>query len=198
MSLPPQALAFLCMGATVMSIDATSRFLATQLPPALASIADTLLGHGLLAGLQYFLAVSLSGTPHARELGALCGLVSLGMDADHFVQARSLSLRAALSLPARPFAHSLAFLLVAVALAAALAQRGLLPPWAPHLAATALGGHQLRDSLKRGLWAGPAALGSTPATPYAVYWLAMAALPLALSPALKALQQQQPPPLLPL
>jgi membrane-bound metal-dependent hydrolase YbcI (DUF457 family) len=133
--------------------------------------------------------------------GALCGALSVGMDGDHFLQAGSLSLRAALSLPSRPFAHSLAFLLAAVALAAALAQRGLLPPWAPHLLATALGGHQLRDSLKRGLWVGPfAASPSLPPTPYVLYWCAMALLPLALAPALRALpqQQQQQPPLLPL
>jgi hypothetical protein len=192
-ALPPQALTFLCMGAAVLATDALTHHLAGLLSPPLAAAADTLLGHGALAGLQYCLAAALGGAPQARALGAgaLCALVSAGMDADHFVQARSLSLHAALALPARPFAHSVAFLLAAVAAAAAAAQRGLLPPWAPHLLATALGGHQLRDSLRRGLWAGPAVLGSTPPTPYALYWVAMAALPLALAPALRALQREQ-------
>ena len=203
----PQALALLSTGAAVLAVDAAShRLLPALLPPALASIADTLLGHGCLAGLQFCLAAWLAGSPQAQAqaLGALCGALSVGMDGDHFLQAGSLSLRAALALPTRPFAHSLAFLLAAVALAAALAQRSLLPPWAPHLLATALGGHQLRDSLKRGLWVGPlAASPSLPPTPYVLYWCAMALLPLALAPALRALphhlqQQQQQPPLLPL
>jgi hypothetical protein len=199
----PQAFALLCMGAAVLAVDAAShRLLPALLSPALASIADTLLGHGLLAGAQYCLAAWLGGAPlaQAQALGALAALASVGMDGDHFVQAGRLSLRAALSLPARPFAHSLAFLLLAVAAAAAAAQRSLLPPWAPHLLAVALGGHQLRDSLKRGLWLGPtAASPSLPPTPYALYWCVMAALPLALAPVLRALPPPPPPPpLLPL
>ena len=187
---------FLGRGAAVLLVDATSHRLPLLLSPKLCAVLDTLLGHGVLTGLQFALGSALGGgAAQARELGLLCGLVSVGMDADHFLAAGSLSMRAAMTLPSRPFAHSVAFRLLALALAAALAHR-LLPPWAPHLLLCAFGGHQLRDSLKHGLWLGPAALGSTPPTPYALYVLLMAGAPLALAGPLRAVYQ--PPPLLPL
>jgi hypothetical protein len=72
--LTPYGMSLVCMAVAVLSLDMTAHHLGTLLPPAAAAIADTLLGHGLMAGLQYYLAVSLGGGAHARELGALCAL----------------------------------------------------------------------------------------------------------------------------
>ena len=200
-SLSPAAATALSLAAAIVAVDALPALLAPYLSPAALAVLDTLVGHGALAGAQCFAAHALHALPHAPERAALCALLSVGMDADHFIQARALSLRAALSLPSRPFAHSLPFLACAVAAAAAAAAARATvlgvtaPPWLPHIVAAALGGHQLRDSLKRGLWAG-GALGSTPPTPYFVYLAVMAAvLPVALGRALAALHAQ---PLLPL
>ena len=180
----------------MLVIDTSTRVLlqSPSFSHGAAAVLDTLLGHGVVAGVQFYCAALLSGTSHALELGLLCGLASAGMDVDHFLSAGSLSLSAAMALPTRPFAHSLLFLAATLAAALALARLHLLPVWAPHLLAVAFGGHQLRDSIKRGLWLAPM-LGSTPPTPYLVYLLAMACAPLALAPVLKAALQQ---PLLPL
>jgi hypothetical protein len=72
-------------------------------------------------------------------LGAV--LASL-IDLDHFVAAGSFSLRDALSLPCRPWTHSLVFVLPAAALAGLLARRF----WIFAVAAAALTSHILRDA----------------------------------------------------
>jgi len=167
----------------------------------LPSVLDTLAGHGFLVAAQWACACACAralphrafdAPPHLRALpfaaatSLLCGLAGVALDADHFVAARSLSLRAALSLPARPFGHSAAFLAAVVALAAAAAGRGLAPAWSPLLLGVAAGSHQMRDATKRGVLLWPGADNTAP-LPYAVFLAAMAASPLLLARALEGL-----------
>jgi hypothetical protein len=167
----------------------------------LSSILDTLVGHGLLVGAQWALACAcarglparafdapppLRALPFTAATALLCGLLGVALDGDHFLAARSLSLRAALALPARPFGHSAAFLVGAVALAGAAAGRGLAPAWAPLLLGVAIGSHQMRDATKRGVLPWPGAENSAP-LPLSVFYAAMAASPLLLARALEGL-----------
>ena len=72
-------------------------------------------------------------------LGAV--LASL-IDLDHFAAAGSISLQAALSLPCRPWTHSLTFVLPAAAIAGLASRRF----WVFAVAAAALTSHILRDA----------------------------------------------------
>jgi hypothetical protein len=169
---------------------------------ALPPVPDTLVGHGLLVGAQWYLSCACSPALPSRAFDApaslralpflvtttvLCGFAGVSLDGDHFLAARPMfSYRAALSLPARPPGHSAAFLAAAVLLACAAVGRGLAPAWAPLLVGVAVGSHQARDATKRGvlLWPGH---GGTPRLPLTVFYAAMAASPLLISRALGAL-----------
>ena len=197
MSISLHGLSVVGIACALVCVDVVASSIESRTSKGVAAAADTLLGHGLVAGVQFFVATGVLnnvGVARAGALSCLCAVVSVGMDADHFIAAGSLSMRGAMSLPSRPFAHCLAFLLGAVALAYALSPR-LLPPWAPYLVATAFGGHQLRDSVKRGLWLAPL-LGSLPPTPYYVYVCTMAYLPVLLAQQLQLILTEEP--LLPL
>ncbi|ETV78416.1 hypothetical protein, variant [Aphanomyces astaci] len=98
---------------------------------------------------------------------ALCAVAAGSLlDADHFLAAHAISLRAATSLDARPWGHSVTFIIVVAAVAwmvlpAKFNQRGAA------LLFVCLTSHQLRDAFRRGLWFAP--FGSTPALPYWLY-----------------------------
>lgn len=102
--------------------------------------------------------------------GAAAGGAACALDADHFVAAWSTSLAAATRLAHRPFGHAVAFVVAAVGAAGV---GGGTPCPAVALAA-ALGSHQLRDGVRRGLWLWP--LGSTPPLHAGVYAAALACL----------------------
>jgi hypothetical protein len=107
-------------------------------------------------------------------LAYFCGCV---LDADHFVAARSFHFRDAASLPSgsqRPFGHAVLFIVASSAAASFLLPQ--LSPVLPVMIFTSLFSHQLRDSIRRGLWLWP--FGSTRPIPFRVYALAMALLPL--------------------
>jgi len=95
-------------------------------------------------------------------------LLSCGLDADHFVAARSSRLRSAMTLQTRPFGHAVLFVIATAALSGALVPR--TPLWLMVLAAW--GSHHLRDALRRGLWCWP--LGSTRPISMLEYLLAIA------------------------
>ena len=165
-------------------LDSCCRTFFEPLPQSIGVPLDTVVGHGVVAGLQWLLASRLNQHLTSQDwvLACLCSLVSLGMDVDHFIAGGSLSMKAAFNLQTRPFAHTVAFLVTVVFFVYLAASKGLLPAYTPLLVATAFGGHQLRDSTKRGFTWGPAALGSSPLTPYyTVYLPIMALVPLLLS-----------------
>lgn len=101
-------------------------------------------------------------------------VLGCALDVDHFIPALGgqPSLDGAMRLGQRPAGHAVLAVIIASGLAAALWRR--TPLWA--LVFVAWGTHQLRDSIRRGLWLWPS--GSTRAVPFRLYVLSVAILPL--------------------
>jgi len=204
--LPPLAAAALAVAAAVLVDVFPLHFF---VPARLVPVADTLLGHGALAGALWALGARAAGgggggvggggapgapgapwwppAPGAPLAAAAVALAAAALDADHFVAARSLRLADALALPRRPFGHAAGFGAAAVA-AAALAARALgpargVPAWAPAGVALAWLSHVARDALRRGFALAPLPF-DTPPLPYGVYALLVAAAPAAVAAAL--------------
>lgn len=93
---------------------------------------------------------------HAWDL-LLSGFLSSLLDIDHFLEAKSWSLFDATHLSHRPFGHSLLFIFIFI-LVYMLISKDKLSSLRLFLCWFS---HQLRDSIKHGLWIGPM-LGSTP------------------------------------
>ncbi|ETV78415.1 hypothetical protein H257_07963 [Aphanomyces astaci] len=123
--------------------------------------------HSTVSLLAWTIASHVSMFPHRMVPEALCAVAAGSLlDADHFLAAHAISLRAATSLDARPWGHSVTFIIVVAAVAwmvlpAKFNQRGAA------LLFVCLTSHQLRDAFRRGLWFAP--FGSTPALPYWLY-----------------------------
>jgi hypothetical protein len=192
-------------------------------------VADTLVGHGALAGIAWTLgtgawvstrggsgswgagssnvawadaALCARGTTHFLKcafecvaprgpatLGAIlyATIIAVAVDIDHFIAARSLRLRDALSLTARPFGHAIGAPFVGVAFTALAARVGIIPTWAPILVALSWLSHLTHDAVKRGFLLTPFFSGSTPLLPYLAYVAALAITPALVASALTAL-----------
>jgi len=125
------------------------------------------LGPGPFAALQ-----RLFGLSDAAFATLACAGVACLLDLDHFIAARSVRLHAAMRLSQRPFGHSVLFV---VALCTLLYLARPARQWAL-VVAIALGTHQLRDAIRRGLWLWP--FGSTYKLPYWGYLALMGLAPL--------------------
>lgn len=105
------------------------------------------------------------------HLGAL--LIGSLLDLDHFISANSFSLYDASHLGIhRPFGHALLFIIAASCIASVFFQNGRrfgLVMFACLLS------HQLRDSIRRGLWLYP--FPSTNPVPYFVYLICLVMIP---------------------
>lgn len=139
--------------------------------------------HAALAGLTWALACALSRTPTHRgalrtEIVIAC-LAGSAVDADHFAEARSLSLERAMHLERRPVGHALLTAFCVCASVAAIAPIALLPsvqrlilrlppplrpvvtgvasPRGAGIVLVAWSAHLLRDASRRGLNFTPAA-----------------------------------------
>lgn len=101
-------------------------------------------------------------------------LLGCVLDADHFIPwlGGKPSVDGAMRLGQRPAGHAVLAIVVSAAVAAMLWRR--TPLWALFL--VAWGTHQVRDSLRRGLWLWP--YGSTRAVPLRAYVAVVALLPL--------------------
>lgn len=119
------------------------------LPPALREQSNSASASGppLSSVRDAWLAILIGGVAAAA--------VSCSLDVDHFIAARSLSIKDATSLPSRPFGHAVLFIPAVAAVVSLLAH-----PVYALMIVTSWGSHQLRDGLRRGLWLWPA--GSTP------------------------------------
>jgi len=159
-----------CIAATGIAVlaDATGFTVGDAL---LRALVDST-AHASVAGIGWGAATwpAQSQSNYIGEVFLSAILASL-VDLDHFIAAGSIDLKAAISLPARPFAHSVTFILSSAVVAAiALGpRRGLLlmHAWLSH---------NLRDSHRRGFWL--VGIGSTPAVPYALYIVLSIVFPL--------------------
>lgn len=191
-------------------------------------VADTLVGHGALAGIAWTLGTGAwasargssswgVGSSHVAwadaafcsrgttnflkcafelvtprgpaTLGAIlyATTIAIAVDIDHFLAARSLRLRDALSLTARPFGHAIGAPFLGVALTALAVRIGIVPTWAPVLVALSWLSHLIHDAVKRGFLLTPFFTGSTSLLPYLAYVAALALTPAIIASALTAI-----------
>merc|ERR1711894_464761 len=130
-----------------------------QRPNRLIFAAVDNMCHGLLAFLSWLVLVVVYRRKDIIFFGAVSFVLGSLMDIDHFLEAGSLKLERALSLPRRPIFHNtpLTFLLSILLYTAVkvisndqklavLSSLCLFNAWITH---------QLRDALRRGLWMYP-------------------------------------------
>lgn len=159
----------------LLVVVAADWFARTVPTTALARALCDSAGHGAIAAAGW-LAVALPRPllPPLWRPGVAVALVAAtacALDADHFAAAWSVTLADATSLPRRPPGHSLLFALACVATAAYVCRHRACAG----MVAQAVLSHQLRDSIRRGLFLWP--LPDTPPVPYLPYLLAQCVLP---------------------
>ncbi|XP_028394287.1 transmembrane protein 267-like [Dendronephthya gigantea] len=131
-------------------------------------------GHGTIAFLSWLAVAGIDKRGLAES--TLCCLMACAIDVDHFIMAKSYSLKDALSLPKRPPFHSTSILVPILPLTIVFA---IYYPtfWTlPFLTTVSVISHHIRDGHRRGIWFWP--IGSTPAIPYWLYLVTIVLLPL--------------------
>lgn len=111
----------------------------------------------------------------------LCAIVSSIIDLDHFIEAKSFSLKDAVSISNRPFMHCTSTTLSAIIVILCFAYK-LNIFWLYQfgwILIAAVVSHHVRDSSRRGFWLWP--FGSTPPTQYGLYIIIQMLLPYAIS-----------------
>ncbi|XP_013411603.1 transmembrane protein 267-like [Lingula anatina] len=151
-----------------------------------SAYADTLralsdnLTHGLIAAISWAIVIDgQADSPRGALLQILlCGALGSLVDVDHFLAARSLKLKAALSLPQRPPFHATTVIPV-ISLVILVTQRLTQTrhlPYLPLLFLVSWLSHHTRDAVRRGYWMWP--FGETPPLPYGTYVMLNIGLPL--------------------
>ncbi|EHB07075.1 hypothetical protein GW7_04061 [Heterocephalus glaber] len=108
----------------------------------------------------------------------LAGFLASVIDVDHFFLARSLSLKAALTLPQRPFLHcSTVIPIVALTLKFTVHLFKLKDSWyfLPWMLFISWTSHHIRDGIRHGLWICP--FGKTSPVPFWLYVVTTSSLP---------------------
>ncbi|XP_008260390.2 transmembrane protein 267 [Oryctolagus cuniculus] len=108
----------------------------------------------------------------------LAGFLASVIDVDHFFLARSLSLKAALTLPRRPFLHcSTVIPIVVLTLKLIMHLFKLKDSWCflPWMLFISWASHHIRDGIRHGLWICP--FGKTSPLPFWLYVITTASLP---------------------
>ncbi|KAL4660829.1 hypothetical protein GN956_G1536 [Arapaima gigas] len=142
----------------------------------LHAVADNAV-HGAIGLWSWAIVIGLRTWSDICEV-ALAGCLASVVDLDHFYEARSLSLKAAVSLSHRPPLHCSSVIPVLCGSLRLLTGACRLGhPWCslPWLLFLSLASHHLRDATRRGLWLWP--LGSTPPLPYWLYVALTSTLP---------------------
>ncbi|XP_071098547.1 transmembrane protein 267-like [Haliotis cracherodii] len=113
--------------------------------------------HGLIALWCWALVENVNFDRYKLLNCLLCAVLAVGVDLDHFYAAKSLNIKAALSLPDRPPLHLTTIIPVVTAalwiLGMVLKVRYLKTLSLIFL--TAVFSHHLRDATRRGLWLAP-------------------------------------------
>ncbi|CAG9854602.1 unnamed protein product [Phyllotreta striolata] len=130
--------------------------------------------HFTIGGLCWFIVCLHSnsrGVGSTRKIVeiACCSLLSSLIDVDHFVEAKSISLKNATNLKRRPFLHcsTIPILLCSILLLISYASDNGTMKRVSLIIWTAFASHHTRDATRRGYWFYP--FGSSPAIPYAFY-----------------------------
>jgi len=134
------------------------------------------LAHALTAGIVWYETVTVArpAGPSVMSISAdilLSCIIGSALDIDHFITAGSLSLHDATNLSYRPLGHSVLFLVLSTGIMHAFSRSRSLTI----LYFSALLIHQLRDSLRRGIYLWP--IGSTHPTSLLFYMIICVSLP---------------------
>ncbi|XP_053388142.1 transmembrane protein 267-like [Mercenaria mercenaria] len=136
------------------------------------------LTHGIVGGISWAIVCDLKFKKQECLECILCLVLAMLVDTDHFLSARSFSLKAALSLPARPPFHATTLVILVditlVIVAAILKSQNLI--LGAMIFTTAWVSHHVRDGHRRGLWFYP--FGETAAIPKPLYLGIILAFPL--------------------
>uniref|UniRef100_A0A8D0KL20 Transmembrane protein 267 n=1 Tax=Salvator merianae TaxID=96440 RepID=A0A8D0KL20_SALMN len=133
--------------------------------------------HGVVGLWSWAIVIGLKKKSDFTEV-ILAGFLSSVLDLDHFIVAGSLSLKASLTLPRRPFLHcSTVIPVVCLTLKFIMHLLKLKDSWCflPWMLFISWTSHHIRDGIRHGLWICP--LGKTAPLPYWLYVSITASLP---------------------
>ncbi|XP_007430525.1 transmembrane protein 267 [Python bivittatus] len=142
----------------------------------LRALSDNMV-HGAIGLWSWAIVIGLKKKSDFTEV-ILAGFLSSVIDVDHFILAGSLSLKAALTLPQRPFLHcSTVIPVVCLMLRFAMHLLKLKDSWCflPWMMFISWTSHHIRDGIRHGLWICP--FGKTVPLPYWLYVAITATLP---------------------
>ncbi|KAK9884916.1 hypothetical protein WA026_009153 [Henosepilachna vigintioctopunctata] len=129
--------------------------------------------HFLIGGISW-LIVCINTTFVLNHSGCLfqillCGVIASIIDVDHFLSAKSLSLKDATNLKERPFLHCSTVPVVIFSCVFLFGNFMRSVTWRLNalVILVAFSSHHIRDATRRGLWFAP--FGSTSLIPYPVY-----------------------------
>ncbi|KAK3595455.1 hypothetical protein CHS0354_003447 [Potamilus streckersoni] len=135
--------------------------------------------HGVVGALSWAIVIDLDLDPRKIVACLICSLFSMAVDIDHFFAAKSLKLKAALSLKNRPSFHATSPLLLVVILLWILSLFLKKIPCLKTLSLCliiAVFSHHIRDASRHGLWLPP--FGETTPLPIWLYITSTLILPL--------------------
>ncbi|XP_034379422.1 transmembrane protein 267 [Arvicanthis niloticus] len=164
------------LGIFCLVADRLLRFSIIQQNNWLRALSDNIV-HGVIGLWSWAVVIGIRKKSDFGEV-LLAGFLASVIDIDHFVQARSLSLQAALTLPRRPFLHCstvIPITVVSVKLAMhlfKLRDSWRFLPWMIFISWTS---HHIRDGIRHGLWICP--FGKTPPLPFWFYVISTLSLP---------------------
>ncbi|KAG8131133.1 hypothetical protein E2320_017802 [Naja naja] len=142
----------------------------------LRALSDNMV-HGIIGLWSWAIVIGLKKKSDFTEV-ILAGFLSSVIDMDHFILAGSLSLKAALTLPQRPFLHCstvipvVCLMLKFIMHLLKLKDSWCFLPWMMFISWTS---HHVRDGIRHGLWICP--FGKTVPLPYWLYVAVTATLP---------------------
>lgn len=169
-------LSSLGLGIFCLVADRLLQFSVIQQHTWLRALSDNAV-HGVIGMWSWAIVIGIKKKTDLREI-VLAGFLASVIDVDHFLLAKSLSLKAALTLPRRPFLHcSTVIPAVVLALKCAMHLFKLKDSWCflPWMVFLSWASHHIRDGLRHGLWVCP--FGKTPPLPLWLYVASTASLP---------------------
>lgn len=169
-------LSSLGLGLFCLVIDKLLQFSVIQQNDWLRALSDNA-AHCVIGMWSWAVVIGIKKKTDFGEI-ILAGLLASVIDVDHFCLAGSLSLKAALNLPRRPFLHCSTMIPVAVLTLKftmhllKLKDSWCFLPWMLFMSWTS---HHIRDGIRHGLWLCP--FGKTSPLPFWLYVIVTASLP---------------------
>nr|XP_020040878.1 transmembrane protein 267 [Castor canadensis] len=164
------------LGIFCMVADKLLQFSIIHQSEWLRSLSDNAI-HGVIGMWSWAIVIGIKKKADVGEI-ILAGFLASVIDIDHFFLAKSLSLKAALSLPRRPFLHcSTVIPIAALTLKFIMHIFKLKDSWhfLPWMLFVSWTSHHIRDGIRHGLWICP--FGKTSPLPFWLYVIMTSTLP---------------------